>query len=401
MSLMHYKAMDEHGKTCTGRMEAANAVELALRLERMGLDLIRGRPARARAPALAAVKLSRRQLIDLCFQLEQLLGAGVAVLEALVDLRDTAEERKLREVIAGMAESIAGGKTLSSAMQEYPRVFDCVLVNLVRAGELSGQVAPVLGSIVESLKWQDEQAAQVKKLTTYPVFVGSVVALVLGFLMTYLVPQLVTFLRTMGMALPLHTRMLIWVADCIVAYWYLTLSIPVALSMVGLLALRVSSSARYALDELKIRIWLVGPIVKKIILARFAKYFALMYASGITVLDCIHIGETLVGNRAVAEATRRARRQIAEGASISAGFEGSGLFPPLVLRMLRVGESTGALDTALLNVTYFYERDVKESVARLQALVGPSMTIVLGGLLLLVIVSVLGPVYDLIGDLDL
>lgn len=398
MPLMHYKAMDERGKIATGRREAANLADLELRLGRMGLDLIRADPVATRAPAVAAAKVKRRELIGFCFQLEQLLGAAVPVLEALADLRDSVEDRSLREVIAGMAQSIEGGKTLSAAMREYPRAFDDVFVNLVRAGELSGQVGQVLGRIVESLKWQDEQAAQAKKLMMYPVFVGSVVLLALVFLMTYLVPQLVSFMQTMGKALPVHTTVLIQLSQFFVQYWYLTLSIPAAVLVSARIVVNTSPSMRYALDDLTLRLWLVGPILKKIILARFASYFALMYASGITVIDCVRTCETLVGNRVVAEATRRAGRQIADGAGISAGFEYSGLFPPLVLRMLRVGETTGALDTALRNISYFYDRDVKESMERMHSLIGPIMTIVLGGLLFWVILSVLGPIYDLISE---
>lgn len=125
-----------------------------------------------------------------------------------------------------------------------------------------------------------------------------------------------------------------------------------------------------------------------------------MYSSGITVLECVRISENLVGNRAVAEATRRAGRHIADGSSISAGFEYTGLFPPLVLRMLRVGENTGALDTALLNISYFYDRDVKESMDRLQEMIGPAMTVIMVGLLFWVIASVLGPIYDMITKID-
>ena len=401
MALMQYKAMDERGRILSGRMEAINVVDLERRLGTLGLDLIRGEVARNRLALRAAPRLGRRELIDLCFQLEQLLGAGVPLLEALGDLRDSVEGRTSRTVVAGLAQSIAGGQTLSGALQDYPRIFDEVFVNLVRAGELSGQLGPVLGSIVESLKWQDEQAALVKKLATYPALAGSVVALVLGFLMTYLVPQLVSFLQAMGQELPVHTRALVHVSRFFVVHGHLALAAMVAVPAAGWLVLKLSAGARYRLDDLKLRLWLLGPLLKKITLARFANCFALMYASGITVLDCVRVGETLVGNRALAEATRRAGRQIADGASISAGFEHSGMFPPLVLSMLRVGENTGALDTALRNVSYFYERDVKESVARLHALIGPILTLVLGGLLMWVIVSVLGPLYGLIGEIGL
>ena len=400
MPLMQYKAMDERGKVSSGRIEAVNVADLEVRLSRMGLDLIKHSEAKVRVGGATGAKVKRRELINFCFQLEQLLTAGVPMIEALSDLRDSVEDRALRSVIAGMVESIEGGKTLSGAMEDSPQVFDGVFVNLIRAGEFSGNVSAVIRNVTENLKWQDEQAAQVKKLMMYPAFVGGVVMLVLVFLMTYLVPQLVSFIKTMGQELPLHTRMLIATSDFFVQFWYLVLFTPVALFMGGLMVFNMSTSIQYRVDDWKLRIWVIGPILKKIILARFANYFALMYSSGITVLECVRISENLVGNRAVAEATRRAGRQIADGSSISAGFEYTGLFPPLVLRMLRVGENTGALDTALLNISYFYDRDVKESMDRLQEMIGPAMTVIMGGLLFWVIASVLGPIYDMITKID-
>jgi type IV pilus assembly protein PilC len=222
----------------------------------------------------------------------------------------------------------------------------------------------------------------------------------MAFLMTYLVPQLVSFIKNMGQELPLHTQILISVSNVFVKFWWLFLLSPVVIVIGLLLVYNASPGFQYAFDDFKLRVWVIGPILKKIILARFANYFALMYASGITVLDCVRISEGLVGNKAVAEATRRAGQQIADGASISAGFESTGLFPPLVLRMLRVGESTGALDTALLNISYFYNRDIDESMERLEAMIGPGMTVVLGGMLGWIIFSVLGPIYDLISKID-
>lgn len=397
---MQYKAMDERGRIATGRMEAANAADLESRLERIGLDLVNFAEAKTRSTATSGTRVPRRELISFCFQLEQLINSGVPLMQGLEDLRDSVEDRRLREVVAGMVESIEGGKNMSQAMEEFPQVFDGVFVNLVRAGEFSGQVGPVLRKITENLKWQDEQAAQVKKLLMYPAFLGLVVMLVLAFLMTYLVPQLVGFIRNMGQELPWHTQILIGISNFFVEFWWFIILSPVIAAAGIILIYNASPGFQYALDDFKLRLWVIGPILKKIILARFANYFALMYASGITVLECVRISEGLVGNKAVEEATRRAGRQIADGASISAGFESTGLFPPLVLRMLRVGESTGALDTALLNISYFYNRDIDESMQRLQAMIGPAMTVLLGALLGWVILSVLGPIYDLIGQID-
>ncbi|NIR28073.1 MAG: type II secretion system F family protein [Gammaproteobacteria bacterium] len=400
MPLMQYKAMDERGRVTGGRMEAANVADLELRLGRMGLDLINYKETTLRTGAPGS-RVRRRDLIDFCFDLEQLVSSGVPLLEGLSDIRDSVENPRLREVTAGMIESIEGGKTLSSAMEEYPRVFDSVFVNLVRAGEFSGRVDEVLRDITESLKWQDELSELARRLLMYPAIVATVVLMVVVFLMTYLVPQLVAFIETMQRELPLHTKVLLSVSDAFVAYWYIWLTLPFAAAFVLATLKRTNPSVRLFMDELLIRFWIIGPILKKIILARFARYFALMYSSGITVLDCVRISENLVGNKAVEQATRRAGRQIADGASLSAGFESTGLFPPLVLRMLRVGENTGGLDTALLNISYFYDRDVRESMQRLETVVGPALILVLGGLMFWVIVSVLGPIYDLITTINI
>jgi len=233
----------------------------------------------------------------------------------------------------------------------------------------------------------------------YPAFVGTVVFGVVMFLMIYLVPQLVGFIRNMGGELPLHTRLLIMVSSFVSHYWYLLLILPPTL-LAGLRYwARHSDRMRYRVDNWKLHLWPVGGIYKKILLARFTSNFALLYQAGVTVLDCISIGEKLVANRVIEEALERVRRQIGDGEGLNTSFENTGLFPPLVLRMLRVGENSGALDTALENVSYFYNRNVRESIARVQTLVEPMLTVILGILLGWVMMSVLGPVYDMLGKI--
>ena len=400
MPLMRYRAVDENGRKRTGEMEAANAADLEARLARLGLDLVTFREAGARRASRRG-RVRRGDLVGFCFHMEQLMTAGVPVLEGLATLRDSAGNPRLREVLADMVVSVEGGATLSGAMREHPRVFEAVFVNLVQAGELSGRVGEILGSLNEHLKWQNEQMALMRRLLTYPAIAGTVVMLVVFFLMTHLVPQLVSFIEGMGQELPAHTRALILVSDLFVAYWYAVLAAPVAAFLLLRALCRASPAAAHAVDAFKLRTWLVGPIMKRILLARFAGSFALLYASGITVLECIRICEGIAGNRAVEDATRRAGRKIAEGAGISAGFEATGLFSPLVLRMLRLGESTGALDTALLNVSRYYNRGVTESMEQLQAMIGPAITVVLGAILFWVIFSVLGPIYDLIATIGI
>ena len=399
MPLYTYKAIDAHGKSVIGRVDAGNVFDLEQRLSRMGLDLVTGAPTQQKGRLIGGSKVPRQDLINFCFHLEQLSGAGVPIVEGLIDLRESTENLRFREVVGGLVETIEGGKSLSQALADYPEVFSKVMVSLVRSGEQTGKLSEVLKSLAETLKWEDELHAQTKKLMMYPAFVGSTVLVVTMFLMIYLVPQMTGFIRNMGQEIPLQTRILIHVSNFFVGYWWLVILAPIALWFGLKTAAKTNPSVAYALDHLKLRVPLLGPILRKIILSRFASSFAMMYSSGITVLDAIRSSEEIVGNRPLENALRSAGQQIAEGKGLTLAFTDVGLFPPLVIRMLRIGENTGALDRALLNVSYFYNREVRESIGKVQALIEPVMTIVLGLILGWVMLSVLGPVYDSISKM--
>jgi len=396
MAIYKYKGIDPAGKMARGRIVASNVADLEARLDHMGLELISCNEARSSSTSFGGHKITRPDLINFCIHMEQMTRVGVPILESLKDLRDSLDNPRFREVLSALTSSIEGGKTLSQAMEEFPRVFDEIFISLVRAGEYSGELSVVLKDLTESLKWQDELAAQTKKVLMYPAFVGVVVLGVLFFLMIYLVPQMVSFIQSMGEEIPMHTQALIFVSDIFVNYWYLILGIPVvSVTLLNYLA-RVRPGVRYMLDSIKLRLWVVGPILKKIILGRFANYFALLYSSGVTVLSCIQISENITGNRVITKALKEVGQQIEDGNTISESFEKAGIFPPLVLRMFKVGERTGGLDEALLNISYFYNRDVKDSVDKLQSMIEPAMTVVLGLILGWVMMSVLGPIYDII-----
>lgn len=400
MALFSYKAMNADGRIVMGRLDAVNPIDLELRLKRMDLDFIKGSPIR-QGSMFGGKGASRRELINFCFHLEQLTRAGVSIVDGLTDLRDSLENPNFREVVAGMLESIDGGRTLSQAMAEHPRVFDNVFVSLVAAGESTGKLQEVLTNLVESLKWQDELAAQTKRLIMYPAFMGTVVFAVVIFMMMYLVPKMVGFIKGMGHELPLHTKILIFTSNIFVSYWYLVLGVPLVAAIVLFLLARTNEHLRFRIDEIKLRLPVIGNILRKVILSRFAGVFAMMYASGISVLDSLRATEGVVGNQVIRSGLERVGEMIAEGQSITVAFQNVGLFPPLVLRMLRVGENTGALDTALTNVSYFYSRDVRESISRLQTMIEPALTVILGLVLGWVMLSVLGPIYDTITKLKI
>lgn len=400
MALYAYKAINSFGRTVLGRLDAINLVDLEMRLKRMELDFVNGNTVKE-SNLLGQGKVPRREIINFCFHLEQLARAGVPIIEGLTDLRDSLETPRFREVLAGMVESIEGGKTLSQAMDEYPRVFDEVFTSLIRAGEETGNLSDVLKSLNESLKWQDELAAQTKKLIMYPAFMGLVVIGVVFFMMIYLVPKMVGFINNMGQQIPLQTKILIATSNFFVNYWYIVVLLPVAVTIGINFAIRTNPKARHRFDGAKLKIPMLGEILRKIILSRFASVFAMMYASGISILESIKTTEKVVGNSVIREGLEQAGQLIADGLNVTAAFQRVGLFPPLVIRMLRVGENTGGLDTALMNVSYFYNRDVKESIERVQTMIEPVMTIIVGIILGWVMLAVLGPIYDTISKLKI
>lgn len=400
MALYSYKAIDSAGKTAKGLQDAANLIDLELRLKRSGLDLIKARE-QEETISFGSGRIKRADLITFFFNLEQLVRAGVPLLECLADLRDSMEEATFREIIASLVESIENGRKLSQAMAEHPNAFDKITVSLTKAGEDSGKLVEVFKHLTDSLKWQDEMAAQTKNMMIYPAFVGTVVLAITFFLMIYLVPQLVGFIKGMGQDIPIQTRMLLATSAFFVNYWYVIVLTPFVLFGIYRVALAGNPGLQYHLDNFKLHVWPTGPILRKIILARFANTFAMMYSSGISILDCIANSRDLVNNQVIAKSLQNVMQEIEAGKNLTQSFQQSGIFPPLVVRMLTVGEATGQLDQALLNVSYFYDRDVKDSIKKVQVMIEPTMTIILGALLGWVMLSVLSPIYDIISKVKI
>lgn len=394
MPLYKYRAVTFEGEIRNGRLDAANEPDLEKRLAKMRLELIKATATLERKAVIGQKKVEKRDIIIFCMHMGQLTEAGVPILEGLTDLRDSLDHPRFKEVVTNLIETIEGGKSLSQSLEEYPLIFDSLFVNLIRAGEASGQLSEVFHALATMIKWQDELNASTKKLVMAPMFVGGVVVAVIGFLMAYLVPQLVGFIASIGEELPFHTKALIFTSDLIVNWWYLWIFIPVGAVLLVQMALRTSEKARMHADRLKLRIPQIGPVLQKIALSRFTSFFSMMYAAGVPILRSLEIAESILDNRVIKAAIAQARQEIEQGQPVSDSLETTGMFPPLVLRMVKVGEATGQLDKALTNVSYFYERDIKDSIDKLQAMIQPAMTLFLGMILAWVMLSVLGPVYN-------
>lgn len=398
MPRFRYTALKADGLAAQGEMEAINALDLESRLQRQGLELLRVQQV-WRLPWQQDVELSRQDIINFTFMLEQLLSAGVPLLDGLKDLRASVSQQNLRNLITDLVEAIENGQTLSTALTRQNDLFSSYYISLIEAGERSGDMVSVLERLTQTLKWQDELITQTRRLLFYPTFVGTVVLAVTLFMLLYLVPQLANFIQITQQALPWQTKMLLLLGDFLRDFWYIALALIAIGSFIFSAWVRRSPLARLKFDQATLNIWKFGPALKKLLLARFASTFALLFRAGIPVLDALDVCSRLTRNRAITHAILLARENIIDGKSISESFGTATIFPPLVLRMLRIGETTGNMAQALENVAYFYQREVQESIAQLHALVEPILTVILGLILAGLMFSVLGPVYEVLSKL--
>ncbi len=396
-----YRAIDAKGKKIRGSLQAGGLDELTSRLHSQDIHLLDAKVHKHAFRLFPQRKVERRNLIVFFMYLEQMAGAGIPILDALSEMRDSEASPLMQKVISTLVDDISSGQTLSGAMQNRGDVFSDLMVNLVTAGEQTGNMAVVFAELKDILSWQDDIVRKTKKLISYPLFVGSIVFAVICFLMIYLVPQLVSFIISMDQEIPLMTRALLFVSDLFVNYWYLIVISPLLLAIVLQQALKRSYYVKFWFDRYKLEVPLFGEALSKLELARFSKNFALLYDAGVSVLECLNISSNSSSNVFIKRELDAIKEKISSGDSIYEAFCSAQLFPPLVLRMLHVGEQTGALGASLLRISDFYSRDVSELIERIQMMIEPTMTVIMGLLLGWIMLSVLGPIYDIISAIQL
>ncbi|MCP5266302.1 MAG: type II secretion system F family protein [Burkholderiaceae bacterium] len=399
MATFHYRAVDASGRITSGRMPAINASELEGRLRSAGLEMLRAAPARSFG--FGAGGVPRKELLSFAMHMEQTLRAGLLITDALSDQVESVQHKRFHGVLTVVLQAVRDGSGFSDAMAAFPEVFDQTLVALVRSGESSGRLPDAFERIAASLKWQDELASQMKKLAMYPAFTVMVLIGVTAFVLLFLVPQLSGFIKEMsGGDLPVQTRVMLAASEFLTAHWGKLLLVPPALAFLVWVVLFLGGERlRLRIDRWKMRIPLVGPIIEKIVLARFTSLFGMLYEAGLPILQAVAIGRDAAGNRHVARALEQARQQVEQGKGIGDAFSDTGLFPNLLLRMIRIGESTGEIDKGLKNVSYFYNREINETIEKVEAMVEPALTLVLGLILGTLMMSVLGPIYDLLAKI--
>ena len=395
-----YKAIDPSGKRVSGFYEANGHEDLEFRLSKQGFHLVSAKSSRQGLALFSRKKVDRQGLIVLFIYLEQMASAGIPLFDSLDEMRNSEESVAMRNLLGCLIDDISSGQSFSGAMSEHLDIFNQLMINLVKSGEQTGDMGRIFAEIRDILTWQDTIIRKTKKLLTYPLFVGTMIFGVICFLMIYLVPQLVSFIISMDQEIPLVTVVLIRVSDIFVNYWPAILSSPILIFLFARQVLQNNARARYLFDRYKLKIPLFGEAIRKIDLSRFCKSFALLYEAGVSVLDCLQVSSESIANVYIGQELEEIKDTISAGSSLHGAFSTSQIFPPLVLRMLHVGEKTGELGASLTRISDFYSRDVTELIEKIQTMIEPAMTIVMGLLLGWIMVAVLGPIYDIISTIQ-
>lgn len=402
MMRYRYRAIRSSGQPVRGVLTAASKNDLHQQLKSANMDLVSCKEIKEKkAGALGILnKVKIRDLIQFFINLKQMQGAGIGILDSLADLRDSSDSSTFRDVLTGMYRDVSEGSSLSEAMATHPRVFANIHVSLVAAGEENGDIETACEQLVIYLKWVDAMQTRVRKATRYPIVLLIVVVATVVIMMTQVVPQIVGFLQNLDQELPIATTSLVATSDFFAAYWWLVLSLPVALTALVLALRKFSDSFAYRVDALMLKMPVMGTVIRKISIARFAQTFSALFIGGIEIIKALQAATDTVNNQVLKEGLKDVENFVKQGDQISIALNKSGQFPSMVVRMVRVGEESGNLSEVLDQVAEFYTNDVDEEVQKVITMIEPSLTAVLGVMILWIAVGVFGPIYSSFESID-
>ncbi|PRR69927.1 type II secretion system F family protein [Neomoorella humiferrea] len=397
-----YRGRDARGNAVSGTIEAESQ-ELAIReLRRQGIFITYCRPAVV-TPArdwrrLLRRPVSRRDLALFSRQLATMLGAGLPIVTALHILQRQAENPSLRESIGMLLQDLESGEAFYRALERQPRVFPPIFIHTVEAGELGGALDETLERLAGHLEREHEVEEKVKSALTYPAIVSMVALLVVIFLLTYVLPSFQVMLNSLQVPLPWPTRLVMGLSEGLRRLWpFLVLFLAGA--SYGFYRWQQRPAGRYQVDRLFLRLPIFGPLHHKAVLSRFSRTLGTLLHSGVPVLLALEIVRRTVGNAVVAGAVERAAESVRDGQSLATPLEASGVFPPMVVEMITVGEETGALDAMLERVATLYEQELEAVVARLASLIEPILIVGLGGIVGVIVISVFLPYFQMLGGI--
>lgn len=404
MEKYKYRAISHEGRPVRGVLSAVNETDLFNQLQESGLELVDCSAVSKKAGIFGGGsffgKVKIRDLIQFYIHLKQMQGAGIPLLDALADIRDTADNPKFRDSIAEVYRDVSEGSAFSEAMANHPKIFTNLQVSMVASGEESGDIQSSCEQLISYLKWVDAMQTRVRKATRYPMILLVAVLLTVVVMMAFVVPQIVGFIRNLDQELPFATTSLMATSDFFVTYWWMLLIGAIFVVTFITVMVKISEGFAYQMDSLVLRLPIMGELIRKINIARFSQTFGALFQAGIDILQALEASTNTVGNRVLKEGLGNVREYVKSGDPLSVALNKSGEFPSMVVRMVRVGEESGNLTDVLDQVSEFYTNDVDEEVQNVITMIEPSLTAILGGMILWIAVGVFGPIYSSFESID-
>ncbi len=404
MPIFEYKGYDQAGKQVDGIREADSPKGLRAALRKEGVflsEVLAEQEKQARAAAgdidvkrFVGGRISSDDVAILTRQLATLVGAGIPLVEALTALVDQVDHEKLKRIVSAVKQRVNEGTTLADAMAQHPKVFNNLFVNMVRAGEHSGALHVVLVRLADFTEAQARLRSKVIGTMVYPLIMVLVGTGIMGVLMTVVVPKVTRMFEDMKMALPLPTRVLIFVSHAAQNYWYLIL-LAMGLGVWGFLAYIRSPNGRAWWDRTVLQMPVFGKIVRMLAIARFSRTLSTLLRSGVPLLTSMDIVRAIVTNTVLSGVIEQSREAIKEGESIAAPLRRSGEFPPMVYHMVAIGERSGQLEEMLLNVANAYDSQVETRMSALTSLLEPVMIVSMGVVVAFIVMSILLPILQM------
>jgi len=400
MPAFQYKARNTRGELLTGRVDALSMDAVAEELMRSGLTPVevKSQDERAKAPStlvkLLEEKVGDTELMLFARQMSSLLKAGVPILRALASLAESASHKPFQIVLDSVREGLAEGRELSACLHRHPRIFQPYFVNMIRVGETTGRLDEVFMRLFQHMEFEKEMRERVKSALRYPSFVIAALVVALGVINVFVIPAFAKVYKSAHADLPLMTRILIGVSDWSVSNWPYLLGLAVA-AAAALRGWTRTENGRYTWDRWLLRLPIAGKIVHKAALARFAKGLAMTYQTGVPIMQGLANAAQIVGNTFIASRIEQMKNGVERGDSISRSARTAGVFTPVVLQMMRVGEETGELDRLLLEIGDMYQREVEYEIKTLSEQLEPLLIAGLGVIVLVVALGVFLPIWDL------
>ncbi len=396
-----YQAKNKQGNSVNGSISSDNKSQVVNQLRDQGYFVVNIKEVKEKGfslnvdlGSLRKKKVTTSDLAIFSRQFHVMVNAGIPLIESLVIIKEQTDHPTIEKVVTEMIDEIEKGESLSGAMEKFPEVFPRLFTQLIKAGEVGGVLDTVLQRLADHYKRQSEINNQIRSAMYYPLTILVVAIVSIFFLMTFVVPNLISIFADLNSTLPLPTRILIFFSDLFQNFWWLIIAV-VVFGILGFFSYVRTKTGREHFDRFILKVPVFGPMRRKIEISRFSHTLGVLLSSGVTLLDALAIVDDVVGNKVISDVLIDARTRLREGIALSEPLKKSEEFPPMVIQMISVGEETGQLDEMLDRLADFYDSEVQAAIDGSISLIEPVMIVMLAVIVGFIAISIVMPMFDM------